>query len=691
VLAVATGIAEHDGYGVAFIEAVRWIKQNLPHAKTGGGISNLSFALRGNNTVREAMHSVFLYHAVEAGLDMGIVNPAMLQVYSDIPAELLALCEDVVLNRRADATERLMAFAQTLQGAQTADAPVEGKQRGELPLGERIATAMHKGAAEFIEADIKEAYAEAGTPMAVIDRYLMPSMERVGDLFAEGKMFLPQVVKSARVMRLAVDVLTPYMTARTKRTGYAGKVLLATVKGDVHDIGKNIASVVMACNGYEIKDLGVMVQAQDIVEKAIEWGADAIGLSALITPSLEEMAAVLRLLERRGVLIPVLIGGATTSPLHTAVKLAPLYSGLTVHVRDASQNVKVLSRLGNDRDDFADQLREEQSRLRGEHERHAVTANMRSLPQARRNGHVKQPMDVSIPLQPGRVAFHDYPIGDVIPYIDWSGFFPSWGMKGRYPELLDSVEKGAEARKLLADAGELLEKIAADRSLGLHAALGLFTASSIDDDIVVWDDDRRSVLLPQLRNQSDGAGPNLCLADYVLAHQTIPEGDHIGVFAVTAGVGLERLAGQYRDAGDDYRAIMCKLLADRLTEALAEVMHAYMRRQMWGFEKGRIAPEQALAGQYRGKRYAFGYPACPDHSLKREVFELLRIGDFMPMSLTENFMISPGESLCGIVLSHPAAEYFPVGRIDEEQLADYAARRAMTVEQIRRLIPNNVQ
>jgi 5-methyltetrahydrofolate--homocysteine methyltransferase len=372
------------------------------------------------------------------------------------------------------------------------------------------------------------------------------------------------------------------------------------------------------------------------------------------------------------------------------VKLAPLYSGLAISVRDASDNIKVLSRLLGDPVDYAAEIRESQQRLREGHERQVMSATLLPLHEARRNGHVKRPQDVAIPIQPGRVAFHDYPIREVIPYIDWREFFPAWGLKGHYPELLDSPEKGEEARKLLADAKEMLELFAAERALGLHAALGLFPASSIDDDIVVWDD-RRRIVLPQLRNQAAGPDANLCLADYVLAHQMVPEGDYVGVFAVTAGVGLSKLVAKYREAGDDYHAIMCKLLADRLTEALCEVMHMNMRRQMWGVERERITPEQAIAGRYRGKRYAFGYPSCPDHSLKRDVFELLRIGEFMPMSLTDNYMISPGESLCGIVLSDHSAEYFAVGLVDDEQVADYAARRGMSVEEVRKLIPKNLQ
>ncbi len=689
VLAVATGIPEHDSYGVAFIEACRWIKQNLPHAKVSGGISNLSFSFRGNNAVREAMHSVFLYHAVAAGLDMGIVNPAMIRVYADIPADLLELAGDVVLNRRPDAAERLAAYAAgAVQTARAADASPEWRN---APAGERIAYAMLNGAADHVAEDVMEVYDRNSDPLSIINTMLMPAMESVGRLFGEGKMFLPQVVKSARVMKAAVSALEPYMDPGGNPAAGAGRVLIATVKGDVHDIGKNIASVVMSCNGYQMEDMGVMVDAQAIVDRAAEWGADAVGLSGLITPSLDEMIKVVKLMERRNMKIPVLIGGATTSALHTAVRIAPCYSGPTIHVSDASDNVKVLSQLtGDGPDSYLRDVRLRQNELRKQYESRNNVMQYKSLFAARRNGYVKLPQNVVTPRQIGRTVFCDYSISEVIPYIDWRFFFPAWGLKGQYPDLLDSPDKGEEARKLLADAQAMLARLAEERSLELHAAFGIFPASSYNDDIWVLDEDNRRVVLPMLRNQEDGQKNNLCVADYVLAHQMIEEGDFIGLFVVTAGVGLDVLTKKYRKAGDDYNAIMCKLLADRLTEALAEVVHAYVRREMWGFEKGVIEPERAIYGDYRGMRLALGYPACPDHSLKKEIFRLLHATEAMPVKLTENYMIQPGESLCGLIVSDAASQYFSVGRVDREQLEDYAARRGMSVSELRKLMPNNV-
>ncbi len=693
VLAVATGIEEHDDYGKAFIEATRWIKQNLPYAKVSGGISNLSFSFRGNNTVREAMHSVFLYHAIAAGLDMGIVNPGMLQIYTDIPADLLELSEDVVLNRRADAAERLTAYATRIQAESTTqDKAATTKAWRSEPLEKRIEYAMLKGVADHIAEDTLEAYEKLKNPLAVIDTMLMPAMEHVGGLFAEGKMFLPQVVKSARVMKSAVGALLPYMEAGASEAPNAGKVLVATVKGDVHDIGKNIVSVVMACNGYRIEDMGVMVESEAIVEKAVSWGADVVGLSGLITPSLEEMIRVVALMERRGLSIPVIIGGATTSALHTAVKIAPHYSGAVINVRDASDNVKVLARLmGPDKETYIKEVKDKQEKLRTEYLRSQQSTQLRLLSEARRNGYVKQPQGVRIPAELGRVTFHDYSIQEVVPYIDWRFFFPAWGIKGHYPQLLDSPEKGEEARKLFADAQQMLQRLSQEGSLHLHAVAGLFQASSIEDDIAVWNDAHQRTLLPQLRNQEEGQGRNLCLADYLLAQQMVPEGDFIGLFAVTAGVGLDAITAKYKEQGDEYSAIMCKLLADRLTEALAEVVHTYVRCNLWGYEKpGEFTPAQIIAGEYRGLRMAFGYPACPDHSLKREVFSLLDVDENMPMTLTENWMIYPGESLCGMIFSDPAAEYFSVGRVDGKQLADYARRRGMSEEEVRKLIPHNL-
>ena len=684
VLAVATGIAEHDGYAKAFIDATRWIKEHLPHAKVSGGVSNLSFAFRGNNTVREAMHSAFLYHAIRAGMDMGIVNPQMLKVYSQIEPELLCRVEDVILCRRADAAERLAEYAHGVQ--QTAQAQPQAPDAWRAgTLGERIAHAMLKGVADYVEQDALEGYEALGSPMAVIDTLLMPAMEQVGTLFGEGKMFLPQVVKTARVMKRAVAALTPYIEQGSAANAHnSGKVLIATVKGDVHDIGKNIVAVVMACNGYEIRDLGVMVEPERIVEEAVAWGAQCICLSGLITPSLDEMARVCEELERRGLRIPVIIGGATTSDLHTAVKIAPVYSGVAVHSANASRNSQILAQLlGPDGDLYADKVKADQQALREEYARRLRERDLIPIAEARAARRGAAQHEPVVPLHTGRMVFPDFDVADAEPYIDWSFFFAAWGLKGRYPEILDHPEKGAEARKVFADAQALLARIRDERLLTLQGVAGIFPARSEGDDILVTDAKGREKRLPMLRNQTRGE-ENLSLADFIA-----PDGDWIGCFALTAGIGLKELAEKFRAGGDDYSAIMAKLLADRLTEAFAEAVHAFMRREMWGYETGTPpTPEQAVRGQYRGRRMAFGYPASPDHSLKREVFDLLAVEVTTGMRLTENWMIDPGEALCGLMFSD--ADYFSVGTIGAEQLLDYARRRGMEAETVKKIIPNNV-
>ena len=685
ILAVATGIAEHDRYALDFIEAVRWIKAHLPYAKVSGGVSNLSFAFRGNNAVREAMHSVFLYHAIRAGMDMGIVNPQMLRLYDEIEPELLERVEDVILCRRPDASERLSEYAQQVhqtagQGQQAPD----DAWRAE-PLAERIAHALRKGITEHIEEDTLEGLRTLGSPMAVIDTLLMPAMEQVGTLFGAGKMFLPQVVKSARVMKRAVAVLTPYIERSGEQSSAkAGRVLIATVKGDVHDIGKNIVSVVMACNGYEIRDLGVMVEPSRIVDEAQAWPADCICLSGLITPSLDEMAHVCEELERRGLRIPVIIGGATTSELHTAVKIAPLYSGVVAHSLNASRNSLILSRLlGPDREAYAGEVKRRQEQLRAEYRRTEAARRLLPYAEVKRRALEEEPHRPVEPLYPGRMVFPDFDVADAAPYIDWNFFFPAWGLAGRYPAILDHPEKGAEARKLFDDAQALLHRIAEEHLLTLQAAVGIFPAHREGDDIVATDAKGRNYRFAMLRNQTRGE-QNRSLADFIA-----PEGDWLGCFAVTAGIGLKELTEKFRAAGDDYSAIMAKLLADRLTEAFAEVVHLFVRRRMWGYEGGELpSPEEVIAGHYRGRRMAFGYPASPDHSLKREVFDLLAVERTTGMRLTENWMIDPGEALCGLLFAD--AEYFSVGHIDQEQLRDYAARRGLDEETLRRLLPNNL-
>ena len=685
VLAVATGIPEHDGYAKAFIDATRWIKEHLPHAKVSGGVSNLSFAFRGNNAVREAMHSAFLYHAIRAGMDMGIVNPQMLRVYDQIEPELLERVEDVLLCRRPDASERLAEYAHAIR-EEAAAAPAQAPDAWRTgTLAERIDHAMLKGIADCIEEDALEGYRTLGSPMEVIDRLLMPAMERVGRLFGEGRMFLPQVVKTARVMKRAVAALTPYIEQGTGQSAHtAGKVLIATVKGDVHDIGKNIVSVVMACNGYEIRDLGVMVEPQRIVDEAVAWGAQCICLSGLITPSLDEMIHVCEELERRRLRIPVIIGGATTSELHTAVKIAPVYSGAVVHSPNASRNAQILARLlGPDGESYTAEVRAAQEELRRRFEKEELSRRLIPIVEVRKARKGAPHHTPVVPLHPGRMVFPDFDVADVEPYIDWNFFFPAWGLKGRYPDILDHPERGAEARKLFDDAQTMLARIRDGRLLTLQAAVGIFPARSEGDDIWVADSRGRERRFAMLRNQTRGE-ENRSLADFIA-----PAGDWIGCFAVTAGIGLRELEERFRSEGDDYSAIMAKLLADRLTEAFAEVVHSFVRRQMWGYEQGEPpAPAAVIRGDYRGRRMAFGYPASPDHSLKREAFDLLAAEITTGMRLTENWMIDPGEALCGLMFAD--AEYFSVGKIDTKQLLDYARRRGMEVEQVKKLIPNNI-
>ena len=695
VLSVATGIEAHNDYGVAFIEAVRWIKENCTHAKVSAGVSNLSFAFRGNNRVREAMHSVFLYHSIAAGLDMGIVNPAMLQVYSDIPADLLELTEDVVLNRRPDAAERLTAYAQENK-SETAGAKTDTDKlawRSE-PVEERLAYSLLKGITDFIEEDTAEAYAKLQSPLSVIDGPLMSGMNRVGELFGDGKMFLPQVVKSARVMKQSVAWLAPYIEQERVegKSKSAGKVLMATVKGDVHDIGKNIVSVVLACNGYEVVDLGVMVPAETIVNQAMEHGVDAVGLSGLITPSLEEMMKVVIEMERRKLDIPVIIGGATTSAMHTAVKIAPLYSGPVIHSRDASDNARVLSHLFSDRKEaYLESLRGEHERLRLEFAKEEEKREYVSLTEARKNRFPADFSGIVEPCQTGRIVFKDYSLNDISRYIDWTYFFSAWELKGRYPEVLKHPEKGEEARKLLADAQAILGEIVEQHLLTASAVAGVFPAYSEGDDVVISAGDGKTIRMPQLRNQEFGREYNRSLADFIAPLESgIP--DYIGAFAVTAGIGMDALVEQYYRRNDEYGALIAKLLGDRLAEAFAESIHGFIRRTVWGYaSEEKLLPEEILKGKYKGFRLAVGYPAIPDHSLKKELFELLHVEENIDLHLTESYMMTPGASVSGLIFAHPDTGIFGVGKIDREQLEDYARRRGMKPEEIARLVPQALQ
>lgn len=688
VLAVATGIPEHDRYGRDFIDATRWIRGNLPGVSVSGGISNLSFAFRGIDKVRRAMHSVFLYHGKEAGLNFGIVNPAMTVMYDDIEPELLELTEDTVMAIRTDAAERLAAYAQSIKNDKDSSGVgiAAGTGWRDTEVVERIGYAMIKGIDDYISADALEAVGQDMTPLQIIDNCFMPAMERVGEMFGQGRMFLPQVVKTARVMKRGVAALE-HLMSESGGVAKKEKILIATVKGDVHDIGKNIVAVVMSCNGYRIKDMGVMVECDDIVDAAVEWGADAIGLSALITPSLGEMLKVVRELQRRGLRIPVIVGGATTSGVHTAVKIAPEYDGLVIHSRDASENVVVLGRLfGMDGARYVASVRERQEELRRAYEASRDVRQSYTLEESRARRHKKDSIEVNIPRKIGVTVYDDFPVSGVERYIDWRYFVSSWGFKGRYEEISCSCEKGEELRRLLADARELLERIEKEKLLTLKAVVGIFPASSRGDDIVV-SAPCGEIVLPQLRNQSTGLAENLSLADYVAS-----EGDYVCAFTLSAGFGLSELTEQFRRSGDEYSAIMAKLLADRLTEALAEAVHTIVRRELWGFEKGdEFSPEDILAKKYDGHRMAFGYPAVPDHSLKREVFALLGAEELTGMKLTVNYMINPGESVCGLIFADREMRYFDVGRIDDLQLKDYARRRGITEEEARNMLPNSVE
>jgi len=686
VLAVATGISEHNGYAKAFIDALPLIRQRCPGARTSGGISNLSFSFRGNDVVREAMHSVFLFHAIRAGLDMGIVNAGQLAVYQDIPADLLELAEDVIFDRRPDATDRLVVFAETVSGPGTART-VDLSWR-EAPVEQRLAHALVHGITDFVEADTEEARQQATRPLEVIEGPLMDGMKVVGDLFGAGKMFLPQVVKSARVMKRAVAYLEPYMEAekeQARRQGRSqadrgqGKVVLATVKGDVHDIGKNIVGVVLGCNNYEVIDLGVMVPAAVILDTAVAEGADVVGLSGLITPSLDEMVNVATEMQRRGLKLPLLIGGATTSRQHTAVRIAPAYDGNTVHVLDASRVAGVVSDLlSEDRVQvLADTNRAEQERLREQHEK-SQRLPLLTLAAARANRDLVPFGDLPVPaftglrtVQPELKALREM--------IDWQFFFLAWELKGKYPAILGQPA----ARELFDDANTLLDQIIDDRHLDARGAYGFWPARSEDDDICVNPGDG-DIRLPMLRQQTakPAGRPNRCLADFVA-----PAGDHLGGFAVAIH-GAEELSGRYADRGDDYSSIMVKALADRLAEAFAEYIHLAARRD-W-YEPDADQPiEELHAERFRGIRPAFGYPASPDHSLKRALFDLLDAGQ-LGMTLTESWAMTPASSVSGLLFAHPASRYFTVGRIGQDQVADYARRRGIKLAEAERWLRPNL-
>ncbi|HQR66158.1 MAG TPA: methionine synthase [Thermoanaerobaculia bacterium] len=696
VLTVGTGIEEHAGYGVAFLEAVRRIKAELPHARTSGGISNVSFSFRGNNAVREAMHAAFLYHAIRAGLDMGIVNAGQLAVYEEVPEDLLERVEDVLLDRRPDATERLVAFAATVARGERAAARVDAWRS--LPVEERLTHALVHGIVEHVEADTEEARRKYGRPLAVIEGPLMAGMNVVGDLFGSGKMFLPQVVKSARVMKRAVAYLQPFLEAETAggAARAQGRVLLATVKGDVHDIGKNIVSVVLACNNYAVVDLGVMVPADRILAAILREKPDGVGLSGLITPSRDERVHVAREMAGAGLDLPLLIGGATTSPLHTAVKIAPAYSGPVVHVLDASRAAGVVSNLLSDeqKDPFTAGNRGQQAALRKGHEEKSAKPLL-PLAEARARGPRFDwaAADLPAPSFTGVRVIEDEPLAGLVPYVDWSPFFHAWELRGRYPQILDDPAVGAKARELFDDARRLLDEIESKRLLLARGVWGFFPANAVGDDVELFTDETRSHLLatlPMLRQQAprtDGL-PQLSLADFV-APRSSGRADHLGAFAVTAGHGADELAARHAAAHDDYAAIMSKALADRLVEAFAEKLHREARTA-WGYGKDEsLSTEDLLRERYRGIRPAAGYPACPDHSEKRTLFAILSATEKAGISLTESFAMHPAASVSGLYLSHPEARYFAVGRLGKDQVEEYARRKGIPLAEAERwLAPN---
>lgn len=700
ILAIATGIEEHNNYAVDFIEAARWIKQNLPHAKVSGGVSNLSFSFRGNDAVREAMHSSFLFHAIKAGMDMGIVNAGQLEVYEEIQKDLLEKVEDVIFNRRQDATERLVEFAETIKKK---DKTEEKKDEWRsLDVDERLKYALVKGIVEFIDLDVEEARLKYSQPLEVIEGPLMAGMNVVGDLFGAGKMFLPQVVKSARVMKKAVSILEPYMTEALPKILPAGvdsggaSILLATVKGDVHDIGKNIVGVVLSCNNYNIIDLGVMVHSEKIIQTAIDKKVDIIGLSGLITPSLDEMIHVAKEMERRGLKIPLLIGGATSSRIHTAVKIDPNYSGPVVHVLDASRSVPVVSDLLNENIDerrkFAQDIKTEYLNLREDYIKRKSGKNLISLDKARENK-LKinwENSAVKKPAKTGITVLNNFDLNVLRKYIDWTPFFMVWELKGKYPSIFEDENVGAEAKKLFDDANSLLDKVILEKSLTANGVIGLFPANSVGvDDIEIYTDEARSGVkrtLHSLRqqNQKSSGEPNIALADFIAPKETEVK-DYIGMFAVTAGIGIEKLIEKFEKDFDDYNKIMIKAIADRLAEAFAEHLHELVRKEYWGYsENENYSNEELIKENYIGIRPAPGYPAQPDHTEKPILFSLLDAEKNSGIKLTESMAMYPAASVCGLYFSHPQAKYFNVGKIEKDQVLDYHRRKGMNLIEIER-------
>jgi 5-methyltetrahydrofolate--homocysteine methyltransferase len=703
ILTVATGMEEHNNYAVDFINATRWIKANLPHAKVSGGVSNISFSFRGNNKVREAMHSAFLYHAIAAGMDMGIVNAGMLEVYEEIEPELKVLVEDVLLNRSSDATERLVDYGEKLKGISHAVNEKKSEEWRRGTVEERLSHALVKGIDTYIEIDAEEARLKLGRPLLVIEGPLMAGMSVVGDLFGAGKMFLPQVVKSARVMKKAVAHLTPFMEAEKVAMAAAGevvkaqgKIVLATVKGDVHDIGKNIVGVVLACNNYEVIDMGVMVPCERILERAKSEKADMIGLSGLITPSLDEMVHVAREMERQGFKLPLLIGGATTSRAHTAIKIAPHYSEPVVHILDASRAVPVTTSLLSDegRSAFVTRHRADYEALRKAHSAPRLTVVSLETARARRTPIQWRSDDIPKPAFTGVRVLDNFPLATLRDFIDWTPFFHTWGLKGVYPRILEHEGQGAQARQIFTEANALLDTIIEKKLITARGVYGLFPASAVGDDVELYSDAARKKVLERfhfLRQQSNKEGSEPCrsLSDFIAPKEAgLP--DHIGAFAVTSGIGLKELCDRFRSQNDDYNAIMAEAIADRLAEAFAECLHKRVRDE-WGYGcKEGLSNADLIQEKYRGIRPAAGYPACPDHTEKGPLWRLLDVQANTVMLITESFAMWPGSSVSGLYLAHPESRYFSLGKIDRDQVADYSKRKGMSVEEIERWLGQNL-
>lgn len=685
IFPVGTGIEAHNNYALDFFKTCNWIRTNLPGASVSGGVSNVSFSFRGNNTVREAMHSSFLFHAIKNGMNMGIVNPATLAIYDDIPKDLLEHVEDVLLNRRPDATERLLEFAQSVQTSVKKEEKDEEWRKGSVE--DRLAHALVKGITTYIEEDVEEARQQVSRPIEVIEGPLMAGMGIVGDLFGSGKMFLPQVVKSARVMKKAVAVLLPYIEAeKGESNSSAGKILLATVKGDVHDIGKNIVGVVLGCNNYEVVDLGVMVPTQKIIEIAKQEKVDVIGLSGLITPSLDEMVSVAKELEKEGISVPLLIGGATTSKAHTAVKIEQHYSAPTVHVNDASRSVTVVERLlSNDKQSYSDNIKQEYKRIRSDYENRSEQKKLRPFELTQQNA-LKLDFDPVKPIQLGTHTFKQISLREIKPYIDWTPFFNTWELYGKYPAILTDKVVGTEATKLFEDAQQMLDKIVSEKWLEANAIIGLFPANSTGDSVEAYQDEKRENPVETFefirqQNETKKGNPNRSLADFIAPKSSEKE-DYIGCFAVTAGIGIEEHLARFEAQHDDYSAIMLKALADRLAEALAELMHEKVRKLFWGYAQQENLNNDALIKEkYLGIRPAPGYPACPDHTEKWKIFDLLSATEKVGISLTESLAMLPTASVSGWYFGHPESRYFSVGKIERDQVQDYAKRKGMSLEE----------